>query len=106
MARWEQFEVWVQKDNRWEMIASFRDFEVASAVARNRASRMRLLHVVYENGRITEQDVLAELGTTRQDESLELTSKALDERKIFVQKPKTATAIFRSILHSIGVNLN
>src|SRR5215470_13540945 len=88
MARWEQFEVWVQKDNRWEMIASFPDFEVASAVARNRPNRMRLVHVVYENSRMMEQDVLAELGTTRQDESQELISKAVDDRTIFVQRPK------------------
>ena len=66
MPRWEQFEVWAQNGAKWEMIASFSDFEVASAMARNRSTRMRLVHAVYENGKIVEQDVLAEVGTTRQ----------------------------------------
>lgn len=71
MARWEQFEVWAQNgSNRWEMIASFTDFEIASAVARNRPSKMRLVHAVYENGKVLEQDVLAEVGATRQNSSI------------------------------------
>jgi len=65
MAQWEQFEVWAQNGQRWEMIASFNDFEIASALARNRSSKMRLIHKVYENGKIVEQDVLAEVGATR-----------------------------------------
>ena len=66
MARWEQFEVWTQNgSNRWEMIAAFSDFEVASAVARNRSSKMRLIHAIYENGKVLERDVLAEVGATR-----------------------------------------
>ena len=65
MARWEQFEVWKQTGEKWEMLASFHDFELASAMARNRSSRMRLIHAVYENGKMVEQDVLAELGATR-----------------------------------------
>lgn len=66
MARWEQFEVWTQNgSNRWEMIAAFSDFEVASAVARNRSNKMRLIHAIYENGKVLERDVLAEVGATR-----------------------------------------
>ena len=66
MAQWEQFEVWAQNgNNRWEMIGAFSDFELASAVARNRSSKMRLVHAVYENGKVLEKDVLAELGATR-----------------------------------------
>ncbi|HEY6968909.1 MAG TPA: hypothetical protein VJA94_06885 [Candidatus Angelobacter sp.] len=66
MARWEQFEVWTQNgSNRWEMIAAFSDFEIASAVARNRSSKMRLVHAIYENGKVLERDVLAEVGATR-----------------------------------------
>ena len=66
MARWEQFEVWTQNgSNRWEMIAAFSDFEIASTVARNRTSKMRLVHAVYENGKVLERDILAEVGATR-----------------------------------------
>jgi hypothetical protein len=66
MLRCEQFEVWAQNGAKWEMIASFSDFEVAYAMARNRSTKMRLIHAVYANGKIIEQDVLAEVGTTRQ----------------------------------------
>jgi hypothetical protein len=65
MARWEQYEIWVQNGEKWEMLASFQDFEVASAVARNRSSRMRLIHASYEDGTVVTKDVLAELGATR-----------------------------------------
>jgi hypothetical protein len=65
MARWEQFEVWVLHGARWNMVASFNDFELASTVSRNRSERMRLIHTVYENGKVVEQDILAELGTVR-----------------------------------------
>ena len=65
MARWEQFEVWTQTGDKWEMLASFHDFELASAMARNRSSKMRLIHAVYENGKVVERDILAELGATR-----------------------------------------
>jgi hypothetical protein len=51
------------------MIASFSDFEVASAMPRNRSSRMRLIHAVYENGKLLSQDVLAELGVIRESSS-------------------------------------
>lgn len=48
------------------MIASFRDLEVASAVARNRSTGMRLVKAIYENGKLIEQDVIAEVGSTRE----------------------------------------
>ena len=67
MARWEQFEVWTQNGEKWEMLASFHDFELASAMARTRSNKMRLIHAVYENGKMVEQDILAELGSTRSD---------------------------------------
>jgi hypothetical protein len=65
MEQWEQFEVWSQNGTQWEMLAFFQDFEVASAVARNRSSNMRLIHAVYQDGAMIEQQILAELGTTR-----------------------------------------
>jgi hypothetical protein len=65
MARWEQFEVWVLNGARWNMIAAFCDFELASIVSQNRSERMRLIHTIYENGKVVEQDILAELGNVR-----------------------------------------
>jgi hypothetical protein len=65
MARWEQYEIWVQNGVKWEMLASFPDFEVASAVARNRSSKMRLMLVTYEDSTVVSKDVIAELGATR-----------------------------------------
>jgi len=49
------------------MVASFRDFEVASALLRHRSTRVRLVGAVYEDGRLVEQDVIAEVGSTRQE---------------------------------------
>lgn len=63
--RWEHFEVWAEKNGKWEMVGAFADFDVASAVARNYAYRMRLLHAVFEEDKRVQEEVLAELGTTR-----------------------------------------
>ncbi len=65
MSRFEQFEVWVFQNNRWELIAAFFDFDTASAVAANRNSRVRLIHAIYENGRVVSSDTLAEIGNIR-----------------------------------------
>ncbi|HYL91681.1 MAG TPA: hypothetical protein VEW69_00835 [Alphaproteobacteria bacterium] len=65
MANWEQFQVWVQVNDRWELLAAFEDFEVASAVAKNYSTRIRLVHAVYEDEVLKSQDVLAEIGNTR-----------------------------------------
>jgi len=65
MARWEQYEIWVQNGVKWEMLASFQDFELASVVARNRSSKMKLMLATYEDGTVVAKDVIAELGTTR-----------------------------------------
>lgn len=66
MAQWEQYEVWGLNGERWELLASFHDFDVASAVARARAARVRLIHAVYEGGARVREDVLAELGAVRE----------------------------------------
>jgi hypothetical protein len=67
MSRFEQFEIWEFNGGRWEFIASFRNFEVASVLARRRSYRVRLLHVTYEDGKAVAQEVLAEIGETRQE---------------------------------------
>lgn len=51
---------------RWEFVASFLEFDVAYAVARNRNERVRLLKVTYENGAPVEQEMIAEVGATRE----------------------------------------
>ncbi len=66
MARFEQYEIWVLNGDRWEITSWFRDFEVASAVARGRSRRVRLIHAVYENGKRVQEEVIAEVGTTRE----------------------------------------
>jgi len=65
VARWEHFEVWAEKAGKWELIAAFLDFDVASAVARNYTYRMKLVHAVFEDGRRVQEETLAELGATR-----------------------------------------
>jgi hypothetical protein len=67
MARFEQFEIWEHNRGRWEFIASFKDFDVAHVMARKRSYRVRLMHVVYENGKPVEQEVLTEIGATRDE---------------------------------------
>lgn len=66
MTRCEQYEVWQQEGERWELVGAFREFELANAVARNRPARMRLIHSVYENGKPAKQDIIAEIGSTRE----------------------------------------
>ena len=65
--RWDQYEIWVMNKGKWEFIAAFIDFDVASAVFRNRTYRQRMLHVVYEGATMVKQDVIAEVGTTREE---------------------------------------
>jgi hypothetical protein len=67
MDRWDQYEIWLHNGQKWEFVAAFRDFDVASAVARNKRYRMRLLHVFYDGSKKLEELVIAELGSTRQE---------------------------------------
>lgn len=69
MERFEQYEVWVLPEgeaSRWELVAAFPDFDVASTVAMNRKSRVRLLYCVYEDRKLVEKQVLADLGDVQQ----------------------------------------
>ncbi len=67
MARFEQYEIWEFNNDRWEFIASFREFDIANVLARRRSYRVRLMRVVYENGKPVQQEVLTEIGATRQE---------------------------------------
>jgi len=66
MARWEQFEVWAMTNGEWHQVGHFNDLELASAVFRNRTYRQKLIHAVYDGESLLSQDVLAEVGRTRE----------------------------------------
>ena len=46
MARWEQYEVWVRAGDKWELSSTWREFDVAQAVAHGRHTGVRLVHAV------------------------------------------------------------
>ena len=65
MARFQQFEVWRMTDGKWQLIASFDDFDIAHAVATNHRDHIRLLRVTYDGDTAVEQEVIAEIGAIR-----------------------------------------
>jgi len=65
MIRQEQYEIWVQKESKWEMLACFKDFGTAEAMTRHRSNRMRMIQITYENGKMISQESIAEIGTPR-----------------------------------------
>lgn len=67
MTQWEQYEVWVQQGESWELAAAFRDFDVASAVAKARSRRVRLSRASYEGNTLVSSEVLAEVGAVREE---------------------------------------
>lgn len=68
MERWEQYEIWAPASDpsRWQFVAAFHDFDVASAVAKARGSHVRLIHAKYVGGKLAEQQVILDVGKTRQ----------------------------------------
>ena len=68
MGRFDQYEIWELNRGKWELVAAFRDFDVANGLAHRRTYRVRLMHVVYEDNKPVQQDVLTEIGATRLDE--------------------------------------
>ncbi|MEO5936794.1 MAG: hypothetical protein ABIP81_06235 [Terriglobales bacterium] len=67
MARLEQYEVWASTKGQWGLVAAFLDIDVASAVFKNRTYSQRLIHAVYEDGKLVQRDILAEVGGTREE---------------------------------------
>jgi hypothetical protein len=65
MPGFQQYEVWQNPEDKWELVATFLDFDTAYAIAQNRQHRVRLLKVMYENGQPVSQEVIAEVGSTR-----------------------------------------
>jgi hypothetical protein len=65
MARWEQYEVWIQSGESWVLSSSFVDLDVATAAAQSRGTRVRLIHAAYEDSKLIGQQVIAEIGAVR-----------------------------------------
>lgn len=68
MAKWKQYELWAQTaENKWEIVGLFPSPELATAVANSRASRTRLIEVLYDGTKMMGQEIIAELGNTRKE---------------------------------------
>jgi hypothetical protein len=68
MAKWKQYELWVQAtESKWEIVGIFPTTELATAVANARASRARVIEVIYDGSKMLEQEIIAELGNTRKE---------------------------------------
>lgn len=68
MAKWKQYELWVQTTNsKWEIVGLFPNTELATAVANARSSRSRLIEVLYDGSKMLGQEIIAEIGNTRKD---------------------------------------
>ena len=68
MAKWKQYELWVQTgESKWEIIGIFPSTELPTAVANARGIRTRLIEVLYDGSKLLGQEVIAELGTGRQE---------------------------------------
>jgi hypothetical protein len=68
VSRFEQFEIWQLNGKEWEMLAYFQDLDVASAMARPRSNPIQLKRAKYDEGKLVEEEVLAEMGAMRADE--------------------------------------
>jgi hypothetical protein len=63
MAKWKQYELWVQTgEKKWEMIGIFPNPELATALAQSRPRRSRLIEVLYDGSKLLGQEVIAEIG--------------------------------------------
>lgn len=68
MAKWKQYELWVQAaENKWEIVGIFPTTELATAVANARGARARLIEVLYDGSKMLGQEIIAELGNTRKE---------------------------------------
>ena len=66
MAKWKNYELWVQTgESKWEMIAMFPNSDIPTAVAKTRTSRSRLIEVLYDGSKMMGQEVIAEIGMDR-----------------------------------------
>ncbi len=68
VSRFEQFEIWQLNGKEWEMLAYFQDLDVASAMAKPRSNPIQLKRTKYDEGKLVEEEVLAEMGAMRANE--------------------------------------
>jgi len=68
VSRFEQFEIWQLNGNEWEMLGYFQDLDIASAMAKPRSNPIQLKRAKYDEGKLVEEEVLAEMGAVRADE--------------------------------------
>lgn len=73
----------------WEQVGHFNDLDLASAVFRNRSYRQKLVHAVYEDDAMVSQDVIAEVGRTRETE---------DEAENGNGQKKPSKSVFSSLM--------
>ena len=67
MAKWKQYELWVQKgESKWEMVGVFPDPDIPTAIAGARRGRSRLIEVLYDGSKMLGQEVVAEIGVGRE----------------------------------------
>ena len=66
MSRFQQYEIWQMNEGHWDLVSSFLDFDVAYSVTKNRSHNVRLLKVTYDQASV-EQEIIAEVGSTRTD---------------------------------------
>jgi hypothetical protein len=52
-------------EHKWELVAAFPDLDLATEIARNRRSNVRMVRAVYEDGKRTSEEILLDLGSTR-----------------------------------------
>src|ERR1700732_1098018 len=61
MAKWKQYELWVQSgQNKWEIVGLFPGTELATVVANARTARTRLIEVTYDGSKMMGQEIIAE----------------------------------------------
>jgi hypothetical protein len=65
VARWEQYEIWSLTGSRWDLVGTFMDLGVASAVARCRTECFRVIRAVFEDSKRVEEEILVDIGATR-----------------------------------------
>jgi hypothetical protein len=54
-------------ESKWEMAGTFPTPELPTAMANARTTRSRLIEVLYEGSKLLGQEVIAELGSGRQE---------------------------------------
>ncbi|HEX6881709.1 MAG TPA: hypothetical protein VF135_15160 [Terriglobales bacterium] len=65
MPRLEQFEVMQLSGDKWQLVAAFRDLDLANELVRVRGANVRLVRATYEDGKRISEDIIVSLGNPR-----------------------------------------